>query len=157
MYRLLSLEAGIELCKLKLKDDSPARWNCLMSAATTLAETNLYIEDSDVISPKFIYQTMSDLNFGKRDGRELVIVDYFQLLKCNHRVKSRQEEMTINCVELKAIATEFGVPMIVLAQLDRSDEFITTRSHLSRFYQSVTKTADQIAIIENGRSRLLIS
>lgn len=53
---------------------------------------------------------------------DIVVVDYLQLLRVDHRVTSRYEEVTEVSRTLKSIAKHHGIAMIALSQLSRKVE-----------------------------------
>ena len=69
--------------------------------------------------------TITDLRAALRRKRiptSLVIVDYLQLVKPAERYESRHEAVELTARGLKWMATEFGVPVVGLAQLNRGLE-----------------------------------
>jgi len=59
----------------------------------------------------------------KRHGVELVVIDYLQMLHDSRGAKeSRQNEIANVSGTIKAIAKELHIPVLVLAQLNRSSE-----------------------------------
>ena len=59
----------------------------------------------------------------KQYGIELIVIDYLQLCKCNEKSKQgRQIEVSEISQQIKAMAKELKVPVIVLSQLSRANE-----------------------------------
>lgn len=52
-------------------------------------------------------------------GLDMVVVDYVQLMEPPKKVNSREQEVTVLSRGLKALAKDLGVPVIMLAQLNR--------------------------------------
>jgi replicative DNA helicase len=50
---------------------------------------------------------------------ELIVVDYLNLVRPDRPRQNRHEEMLDICGQLKGMAKELGVPVIVTAQLNR--------------------------------------
>jgi replicative DNA helicase len=57
-----------------------------------------------------------------RGGLSAIVVDYIGLMASDNRTSSRYELVTAVSVELKALAAELDVPILVLTQLNRSSE-----------------------------------
>ena len=60
----------------------------------------------------------------KQHGIELVVIDYLQLCTCREaaRMGSRQIEVSMISQQIKAMAKELKIPVIVLSQLSRANE-----------------------------------
>ena len=107
--RIISALGGIEGYKLQTGSMGERDWKRYNEAMNTLAKTNLYIEDN------------TGLTLGEIKALGLVVIDYLQLLTTgNKRVESRQVEVSEISRSLKTMALELGVPIIALAQLNRS-------------------------------------
>lgn len=80
----------------------------------------------------------------------LVVADYLQLFQTNGRLASRQEQVAELSRDLKLSAKEMGVPLIVLAQLNRANESRTDkRPQLSDLRESgaVEQDADIVIMV----------
>lgn len=85
-----------------------------------------------------------------QQGLDLVIVDYLGMVKAEGRYKNRNEEVTQICGDLKALARELNIPVIVLSQLNREVESrLDKRPMLSdlRDSGSVEQDADVVIFI----------
>ena len=118
--RIISALGGIEGYKLQTGSMGERDWKRYNEAMNTLAKTNLYIEDNTGLTLGEIKAKCRRLaNMPK--GLGLVVIDYLQLLTTgNKRVESRQVEVSEISRSLKTMALELGVPIIALAQLNRS-------------------------------------
>ncbi len=59
----------------------------------------------------------------KRHAIELIVIDYLQLLNCREYAKQgRQLETSAISANLKAMAKELNIPVLVLSQLSRAPE-----------------------------------
>ncbi len=63
----------------------------------------------------------------KHGSLDLVVIDYLQLMKSGGRAESRQVEVSDMSRNLKLMAKELGVPVVVLSQLNRGPEQRTDR------------------------------
>ena len=122
--RCLSLHSLIPLNQL-LGGRVNGKWDTITDSEVALAQHNLWIDDEPS-------QTIMDMR-GKlrrlcgdlrRSDRELsvVVVDYLQLMGKADRKASTEEAVAANSAGLKALAKEFEVPVIALAQLNRDVE-----------------------------------
>jgi replicative DNA helicase len=55
-------------------------------------------------------------------GIALIVVDYLQLMTVPHRTENRQQEVTAISRQIKGLAMELGIPLLVLSQLNRAPE-----------------------------------
>jgi replicative DNA helicase len=78
--------------------------------------------DTPNISPAYMRATIR--NWIRKHQIQAVFVDYLQLLRGtkNYRGDNRQAEVAEISGGIKSIAKEFGIPIVVLAQLNRGPE-----------------------------------
>ncbi len=126
MMRLLALRANINLGQLmqgKKKLTGP-EWQQINLAASELKKSKISIDDSAVLS--IIEMKTRARRLQREGGLDVVFVDYLQLMKVSgenlRRSDSRAQEVAIISASLKAMAKELKIPVIALAQLNRSPE-----------------------------------
>jgi replicative DNA helicase len=85
----------------------------------------------------------------QRRGLDLIVIDYLQLLQSGmKRVENRQVEVAAMSRNLKLMAKELEVPVIVLAQLNRESEKRTDKTPLmSDLRESGTLEQDSDIVI----------
>ena len=97
-------------------------WKRINEANSQLAETNIQIVDDAGITASEIKAKCRSLA-NKEEGLGLVIIDYLQLVTSGgRRPDSRQQEVSEISRAFKTMAMELKVPVIALAQLNRSVE-----------------------------------
>ena len=93
----------------------------LTRAASELAKASMYVDDTgglDVMDMRARARRMK-----KRHKIELIVIDYLQLCNCREFSKQgRQIETSQISGQIKAMAKELSVPVIVLSQLSRAPE-----------------------------------
>ncbi len=93
----------------------------LLRAAGELKGAPIYVDDSaglDVMDLRARARRMK-----KQHGIELIVIDYLQLCGCREGARqSRQIEVSMISQQIKAMAKELKVPVIVLSQLSRANE-----------------------------------
>jgi len=92
-------------------------------AVKLLSELPLIIDDSPAIGLSHMRIRLRRIR--RQRGLHMVVVDYLQLMR--HRSESRLQEVSEISRGLKAIAKEFAVPVIAVAQLNRQTEGRTDR------------------------------
>jgi replicative DNA helicase len=125
MTRLLSIVSKVSLSDLRVGRISDKAWPQLINTAALLSEAPIYIDDTSGISPFEIRAKARRL--AAKGGLDIIIVDYLQLMGLKQKVESREREVSEISKTLKAIAKELKVPVIALAQLNRSVEGRTDR------------------------------
>lgn len=129
IYRFLSSESGITNSKLRSGTINPNEWKSVSRAITTLSDLNLYLDDKSDITITDIRTKLSNLK--SRFGNiGLVIIDYLQLISDFKSKDTRVQELSRITRNLKLLAKEFNVPVIVLSQLSRSVESRTNKRPL---------------------------
>ncbi|MCB0364195.1 MAG: replicative DNA helicase [Bdellovibrionaceae bacterium] len=148
MLRMLASAARISLSDLRVAHISDSAWPKLINAAATLSDSGLYIDDTSGVSPYEILAKCRRLK--AKDGLDMIIVDYLQLMSLKQRVESREREVSEISKMLKAIAKELKVPVIALAQLNRGVEGRQNRRPMLsdlRESGSIEQDADVIMMI----------
>lgn len=118
--RLLASRAKVDLYRIrsgKLKNED---WPKLTTALGILYESPIFIDDTAAQSILEIKAKARRLT--KQHNIKLIIVDYLQLVKGRHDADNREQEISDISRSLKAMAKEFNVPVIALAQLSRMPE-----------------------------------
>ena len=118
VQRLLSSHARIRHDALRSgKMDAGSRQRLTLSAGS-FSKATVYIDDSSSPSLSEIRAKARRL---KRDGKlDIIIIDYLQLLTT--KAENRQQEISTISRTLKAIAKDMKIPVLALAQLNRSAE-----------------------------------
>ncbi|MEQ1762571.1 MAG: replicative DNA helicase [Pyrinomonadaceae bacterium] len=84
-------------------------------------KSRLFIDDTPAISTMEMRAKLRRLA-GREKRLDYVAVDYLQLMSGSGRTENRVQEVSKISRDLKAIAKEFGVPVIALSQLSRAPE-----------------------------------
>lgn len=123
VQRLLYARSRFSVSKLA-KGYTPGKLELQKVPATALeiARSKLFIDDTPGIS---INELRAKARRKKRDeGIEFIAIDYLQLLTSNSKqaVNSREREISEISGGIKNLAKELGVPVLILAQLNRGPE-----------------------------------
>ena len=81
----------------------------------------LYIDDTPGLSPVQLRSRCRRI-YAERGGIRLIVVDYAQLMLSDRRYESKVQETAFISQQIKALARELKVPVLVAAQLNRSCE-----------------------------------
>ena len=120
VQRLISAETGIESQRLRTGDIADDDWGRFMKAASDLAETLIFIDDTPGISALELRTKARRLH--AEVGIDLIVVDYLQLMRGDYRSENRVQEISAISRALKGLARELNLPVLALSQLSRSVE-----------------------------------
>ena len=115
--RLLCSVAHIDLKKARsgyLSDHDRGR---LVSITGQFYETKLFIDDTSSMSVLDLKAKARRLK--REQGIGLLIVDYLQLIQAGIRTDNREQEIAYISRQLKALAKDLDIPVVVLSQLSR--------------------------------------
>ncbi len=148
MQRFLCAEAKVEVNRVRTGFLSPSEWPSLTSAAGTLSEAPIYIDDTPAMN---IFEIRAKARRLKaHHDIQLILVDYLQLIQGSGRTESRQQEISKISQGLKALAKELKVPLIAVSQLSRAVESREGhRPKLSDLRESgaIEQDADLVALL----------
>ena len=121
LQRLLSIEAGIGLQKIRNGFLDPDDWGKLGLASMKLSNSEINIADLPNVNVLEIRAIARRLKAaGKLD---MIVIDYLQLIRgSSGKNDNRQQEISEISRALKGIARELDVPVIALSQLSRATE-----------------------------------
>ena len=115
--RMLSSEALVDATKFRMGNFNEEEWIKLARAAGVLSQTNILLDDTANIS---VSEMKSKLR--RVDNLGLVVVDYLGLMRSDRKTDNRVNEVSDISRNLKLMAKELGVPVIVCSQLSRGPE-----------------------------------
>lgn len=115
--RVISMHARIKGLKMRngLLDEDD--WIRLSASADALNNTPLYFDDTSNITVNEMKAKILRLK-----DVDCVMIDYLQLMKSPNRTESRVQEVSEITRQLKLMAKDLRIPVIVLAQLARGTE-----------------------------------
>ncbi|MBY0504755.1 MAG: replicative DNA helicase [Bryobacteraceae bacterium] len=120
LTRMICSEARVDQQRFRsgyLDGDERRR---LMTAANTLADAPLFIDDSAAANVMDIHAKLRRLK--AEHGLSMVIVDYLQLMQTRGRAENRVQEVSQLSRGLKLLSKELRIPVVVLSQLSRATE-----------------------------------
>ena len=125
LMRLLSSLSQINLSQIMTGQVADYRWEKLIAVAGQLSNIPFFIDDSSPLSP---YEIRTKARRMKaREGLDLIVVDYLQLMQLPERAESREREVSEMSRLLKAFSKELNIPIIALSQLNRGVESRSNR------------------------------
>lgn len=122
VQRLLCSRARVNSKNLRDGFIGKRELGSISTAAGLLAKAKIFVDDTPGLSILELRAKARRLR--DREGIELVVIDYLQLLRSTSRraQDNRQIEIAEISYGIKALAKELHLPVIVLAQLNRNPE-----------------------------------
>lgn len=124
VIRLISSESRIDQQKVRTGSINQEDDHRIVKGLNVLSHAQIYVDDSPMLS---ILELRAKCRRLKAEHDiQLVFVDYLQLLAAP-KAESREREISLISASLKQIAKELNVPVVALAQLNRSVESRTDK------------------------------
>lgn len=147
--RLLCSIARVNMQKIRDGFLSDHDIQKITSAASRLTKAPIFLDDTPGLS--ILEFRAKARRMRERNGVELIVVDYLQLLRSTSRraQDNRQIEIAEISAGIKALSKELRIPIIVLAQLNRKpdDRGGTPRMSDLRESGSIEQDADVIGLL----------
>ena len=119
--RLLCCQARVNSHRIRTARLDSDDMDKLFAATEALQQGKLFIDDTP--GQNMLRITANARRLQRRDrGLDLIVVDYLQLIDPDSRRDSRQEQVAGISRRLKFLARELEVPVVALAQVNRSSE-----------------------------------
>jgi replicative DNA helicase len=118
--RLLAAEARVDMSTLRSGKLDTDAWTAINEAADNISRARIFMDDQPGATPMQVRAKCRRLK--RRDGLDLIVIDYLQLMNAGTRQGSREQEISYISRTLKSLAKELSCPVIALSQLNRSLE-----------------------------------
>ncbi|MEE1187173.1 MAG: replicative DNA helicase [Acutalibacteraceae bacterium] len=122
--RLLSSDACVKSEKMRTGDLDEKELERIIQASDVLSKANLYVDETSNITVPEIKAKVRRLQ-----GVDLVVIDYLQLMQSEKRSENRVQEVSKLTRDLKIMAKELAIPVVVLSQLHRGGESADGKVH----------------------------
>ena len=120
--RILSAKAKVSGENIRTGKITNDQFDDLAAGVALLSKMPLYIDETPGITVTAIRNRARRLKRDKGCGLGLIIIDYLQLVSSNGRSENRVQELSEMTRNLKIMAKDLNVPVLVLSQLSRSVE-----------------------------------
>jgi replicative DNA helicase len=118
--RLISAKAGVPLWNLMHREVSDDDWDRIRKYSEAVASSKLTIDDGGACSLAHIRSRLRGM--ARTEPAGVLVIDYLGLMETPAKAENRQNAVAELSRGLKRIAAEFGIPVVVLAQLNRASE-----------------------------------
>jgi replicative DNA helicase len=122
IQRLLSSTAVVDAGRIRAGRLAPEDWSRIGRAADRLSAARLFIDDSEGVTVGEMRTKTRRLK--SREGLDLLVVDYIQLMEGNRGRKDENRVQEISSISrgLKMLARDLEVPIICVSQLNRAPD-----------------------------------
>jgi len=142
--RILAMEGGVSAQSMLRAELSDHDWRAMTAQLGRLGERGLYLSDASAVSIPMLRAMVSRQK--RTTGLDMIVVDYLQLMQ-PPKVDSREQQVAAMSAGLKAIAKEFDIAVVVLAQLNRDAAGRRPRMSDIRESGAVEQDADVVMLI----------
>ena len=146
--RLLSQEAGIDLMRLTEGTLARKDFDSLLYHAGKIADMPFMFDDRRGLTAAQIKSKARNM---RRRGMRMLFIDYLTLIRTEDSRASRPERVGQIVKELKWLAGELDIPIMVLSQLNREAEGKQPGLEHLRQCGEVEEDSDKIILIERRR------
>jgi len=150
VMRMLCTEASVDSQRIKDGLIGSNEMNSLMEVMDPMSRAKIYIDDSSGASVPMIRSKCRRLS--ARAGLDMIVIDYLQLMQGsgNRKDGNRMQEISDMTRQLKLLARELNVPIILLCQLNRGPDTRTDhRPVISDLRESgsIEQDADMVILL----------
>lgn len=148
IYRLLSTDTLIPHTRLRSARVTKKEWVDINLSIEDLSKLPIYIDDTPNSSVSGMYFKIKKLKQEYPGNLGIIFVDYLQLLEETDKNENRAQELSKITRNLKKLARELNIPIVVLSQLSRNLETrINKRPMLSDLRESGSIEQDADVVI----------
>ena len=150
VFRMLCTEASVESQRIKEGLIGDPELSRLMEVMGPMSKAKLFIDDSGGITVPEIRSKCRRLK--ARMGLDMIVIDYMQLMQSAGGRKSdnRMAEISDITRQLKLLARELNIPILLLSQLNRGPEQRTDHTPMIsdlRESGSIEQDADMVILL----------
>ncbi len=118
--RMLTSEARIDSHRVRTGLFTDADYSRLSATMEKLAQASVFVDDTPALG--VLEMRAKSRRLKERNGLDLLIVDYIQLMHGRGRFDNRTQELATISRSLKGLAKELNMPVVALSQLSRAPE-----------------------------------
>lgn len=120
LLRMTAAESALPVGRLRAGDIREEELQHFNEAVGRLKQAPLFVEDTSGLPLHELRRTARRMV--RRDGVQVVFVDYLQLMPGPSNAERREREVAEVSRGLKGLAMELGIPVVALSQLSRAPE-----------------------------------
>ena len=122
VYRILGMEVGIEIGRIRTGRFTSEEWQLVYEKNAKLESLPIFLEDKKDISIDEIKNRCRNISLTNDEkSLGLIVIDSYQLMEYSN-VDDYQAQLERNTRELKCLAKELNVPVLITAPISRGVE-----------------------------------
>jgi len=152
IQRLICAMANIDMRRAFHKGLSNQAWQDIHTTSSAISKTPLYIDSPRrQINGEQLQARIRRMY--AEFGIQAVFIDYLQLVKmsASNRQYNREQEVALLSGELKSLASQLKIPIVILAQLNRLAEGDRPKMSHLRESGAIEQDADIVALLHRER------
>lgn len=148
-WKILSSEINTDVTSLRKGWINQIQKNDLFDTVRNMSDIPFYIYDLGNLDINKFCGIVKEAK--RKQGIELCVVDYLQLLRSSEKHGSREQEVSYISKRLKSLAMELNIPIIALSQLSRIEKGTKRMYRLSDLRESgaLEQDADSVIFVYN--------
>ena len=149
VQRMLCSVAGVNMSHVAKGELNKTEWLKIVKAKELLANSKIYIDETAINTAQEMLSKCRRIK--AKNGLDLIVIDYIGLMDSptSNKTDNRQQQVSDISRNLKIMAKELNIPVIVLSQLSRGVEKEARRPVLSDLRESgaIEQDADIVMFI----------
>jgi replicative DNA helicase len=146
--RLVESETRQSVRKIASGETKDSEKEQINNILYTLSKAEIYVDDSSSMQKEDFYKRCKQLK--NKYGADIILIDGFELFSCSviSDVESNMEEQRTVLEDIKEIAKELGLPMIVFSHLANTNTLSDGIPSIQNVGEFVQEVADSIYLIQ---------
>ena len=120
LKKMVCMKSGLDFDRFKAKVHSRAEQEKYDDAMATMSEWNLVIDERTFMTVEGIKATARQ--WKRKNDIKLLVIDYLQLIMGSNKKENREGQVSEISRNIKLLAKELNIPILLLAQLNRESE-----------------------------------
>jgi len=119
--RLVAIDTGLPFERIRDGALNDSEWRIFGKAIAQLSDLPMWIDDTSSLTPAQLHSKARRI-YAENGGIDMITVDYLGLMTVENKRQNRTHEVGEISRSLKKLAKDLDIPVLALAQLNRSCE-----------------------------------
>lgn len=144
MQRMTARLSGVSMGKMETGSMNEEEWERVADAVSDLGQLPIHVCNG-ARTPAQIRSKVSEIH--EKHGLGLVVIDYLQRLSADGKYASKDQEIGEISKAVKDLTIDFGIPVILLSQLNRSASNVRPNMSMLRESGNIEQDADVVILL----------